>query len=132
MAKSVGMAQAKSKLADLVGRAAYKGERIVLERRGRPVAVLIGMDEYNRLRDLERRQTARGFRPRCASARRNWWPRPVGFGLGWATRWMGWPKPSARCPRPTTPSGFNLPKTSADGGQLLGCISSACIFRVSP
>lgn len=52
MAKSVGMAQAKSKLADLVGRAAYKGERIVLERRGRPMAVLIGIDEYNRLQDL--------------------------------------------------------------------------------
>lgn len=53
MDNSVGMAQAKSKLAELVGRVAYGGERFILERRGQPVAVLINVSEYRRLRDLE-------------------------------------------------------------------------------
>lgn len=54
MDKSIGMAQAKSKLAELVGRAAYGGERFILQRRGQPMAVLIGVDEYERLRRQER------------------------------------------------------------------------------
>ena len=53
MDKTIGMAQAKSQLAELTGRVAYGGERFVLERRGRPVAILIGVEEYKRLRNLE-------------------------------------------------------------------------------
>jgi prevent-host-death family protein len=53
MDRSVGMAKAKSRLSELVGRVAYGGERFILERRGRPMAVLIGVDEYDRLRELE-------------------------------------------------------------------------------
>lgn len=53
MDRSIGMAQAKSKLAELVGRVAYGGEYFILERRGQPMAVLISVDEYKRLRDLK-------------------------------------------------------------------------------
>ncbi len=53
MVRTIGMAEAKSKLSDLVGRAAYGGERFILERRGRPVAILIGLDDYRRLQELE-------------------------------------------------------------------------------
>ena len=53
MDKSIGMAHAKSKLAELVGRVAYGGEHFILERRGQPMAVLIGVDEYKRLRGLQ-------------------------------------------------------------------------------
>jgi prevent-host-death family protein len=49
------MAQAKSNLAELVGQVAYGSKRFILERRGRPVAVLIGMEEYKRLQELEDR-----------------------------------------------------------------------------
>lgn len=52
MDRPVGMAEAKSKLADLVGQVAYGGERFVLERRGRPMAVLISVEEYKRLREV--------------------------------------------------------------------------------
>lgn len=52
MGRSIGMAEAKSKLADLVGQVAYSGELFVLERRGRPMAVLIGVEEYKRLKEL--------------------------------------------------------------------------------
>jgi prevent-host-death family protein len=63
MAKSIGMTQAKSKLAELVGRVAYGGERFVLERRGQPMAVLINVDEYRRLRNLEWETRGRPFPP---------------------------------------------------------------------
>ena len=52
MDRSIGMAQAKSNLAELVGQVAYGGEHFILERRGHPVAVLLNVDEYKRLREL--------------------------------------------------------------------------------
>jgi prevent-host-death family protein len=53
MARTIGMAEAKSKLSDLVGQVAYGGQEFVLERRGRPMAVLISLDEYRRWQELE-------------------------------------------------------------------------------
>jgi prevent-host-death family protein len=58
MDQAISMVEAKSKLADLVGQVAYAGKRFILERRGRPMAVLISVDEYRRLQELE--PTARG------------------------------------------------------------------------
>ena len=49
MDRSVGMVEAKSKLAELVGQVKYGGQRYVLERRGQPMAVLISLEEYERL-----------------------------------------------------------------------------------
>lgn len=53
MAHTIGMSEAKSKLSDLVGQVAYGGQEFVLERRGRPMAVLISLDEYRRWQELE-------------------------------------------------------------------------------
>ena len=52
MDQFIGMAQAKSHLAELVSRVRCRGERFVLERRGRPVAVLISLEEYRRWQEL--------------------------------------------------------------------------------
>lgn len=49
MERIIGMAEAKSKLAELVGQVKYGGDRYVLERRGQPMAVLIGVAEFERL-----------------------------------------------------------------------------------
>lgn len=49
MERAVGMAEAKSKLSELVGQAKYGGETFILQRRGQPMAVLIGVDEFERL-----------------------------------------------------------------------------------
>ncbi len=54
MEHPISMVEAKSKLADLVGQVAYADKRFILERRGRPMAVLISVDEYRRLQELER------------------------------------------------------------------------------
>lgn len=49
MNQTIGMMEAKSKLAELVGRVAYGGQRYILERRGRPMAMLISIEEYEQL-----------------------------------------------------------------------------------
>lgn len=40
-ARSVGVAEAKKGLSDLLGRVAYGGETVVITRRGRPMAMLV-------------------------------------------------------------------------------------------
>jgi len=49
MDRFVSMVEAKSKLAELVGQVKYGGQRYILKRRGEPMAVLIGFEEYRRL-----------------------------------------------------------------------------------
>lgn len=49
MTNSVSIAQAKRELSQLVNRAAYGYEVIVLSSRGKPKAVLLGIEEYERL-----------------------------------------------------------------------------------
>jgi prevent-host-death family protein len=74
MNQVIGMVEAKSKLAELVGQVKYGGKRYVLERRGRPMAMLVSVEEYEQLQarvstdvkarisplppDLQRRQAA--------------------------------------------------------------------------
>jgi prevent-host-death family protein len=43
------MVEAKSKVAELVGKVKYAGQRYVLARRGPPMAVLISLEECERL-----------------------------------------------------------------------------------
>ena len=49
MEQAIGMTEAKSKLSELVGQARFGGETFVLQRRGQPMAVLIGVNEFKRL-----------------------------------------------------------------------------------
>lgn len=46
-------AQAKSKFSELVGRAAYGRERIVIKRKGKPIAALIGIEDLMRFEKME-------------------------------------------------------------------------------
>jgi prevent-host-death family protein len=50
MAVHVSIGQVKRDISDLVNRVAYQGEQIILTSRGRPKAVLISVEEYERLR----------------------------------------------------------------------------------
>lgn len=45
----------RQQLADTLNRVAYKGERIVLERRGKDVAALVSLDDLALLEQLEDR-----------------------------------------------------------------------------
>lgn len=49
MAERVGAAEAKAHFSELMARVAHGGERFVLERRGKPVAALVGVGDLERL-----------------------------------------------------------------------------------
>lgn len=49
MSQTVSMAEAKSKLSEIVGQVKYGGKQYILERRGQPMAVLISVETYERL-----------------------------------------------------------------------------------
>jgi len=50
---NVSVAKVRNNLADALNRAAYAGERVILERRGKPVAALVSMDDLELLEQLE-------------------------------------------------------------------------------
>jgi prevent-host-death family protein len=52
MSKTINLAEARRKLLELTGQA-FAGEAIIISRRGREIAVLIGIEEYRRLKALE-------------------------------------------------------------------------------
>ena len=56
MKQTVGMTEAKSKLAELVGRTKYGNQVFILQRRGQPMAVLMSVDEYERLKSVATHQ----------------------------------------------------------------------------
>jgi prevent-host-death family protein len=49
----VSIVEVKDRLADLLNRVAYGGERVVLRRRGKPVAVLVSMEDLHALQAIE-------------------------------------------------------------------------------
>jgi prevent-host-death family protein len=49
----VSTAEARNRLADLINRAAFGQERIVLTRRGKPVAALVPVEDMEWLEDME-------------------------------------------------------------------------------
>lgn len=49
MARRISAAQAKAHLSDLMARVAHAGEQFLIERRGKPVAALVSVDDLERL-----------------------------------------------------------------------------------
>lgn len=54
MAKKVSAAHAKAHLSELVAEAAYAGEHIIIERRGKPLAALVGLKDLEHLEQCAR------------------------------------------------------------------------------
>ena len=52
----------RNNLADTLNRVAYTGERIVLERRGKPVAAIVSIEDLARLEQLEDHADLRAVR----------------------------------------------------------------------
>ena len=52
---SISTSKAREFLADLITEVAYKGERVVLTRHGKPVAALISSEDLERLEELDLR-----------------------------------------------------------------------------
>jgi prevent-host-death family protein len=53
----VSIGQVKRDISELVNRVSYAGERIILTSRGKPKAVLINIEDYERLLKSENRAT---------------------------------------------------------------------------
>ena len=49
MAERIRVTEAKAQLSALMARVGYAGERFVIERRGRPLAALVGVEDLARL-----------------------------------------------------------------------------------
>ena len=49
MAEKIRVTEAKAHLSALMARVGYGGERFVIERRGRPLAALVGVEDLERL-----------------------------------------------------------------------------------
>ena len=46
MNKKMNVAEAKKKFSEILARTAYNGERFIISRRGKPMAVLIGLEDF--------------------------------------------------------------------------------------
>ncbi|MBI4492317.1 MAG: type II toxin-antitoxin system Phd/YefM family antitoxin [Chloroflexi bacterium] len=73
MARRVSAAEAKAQLPALMASVAYGSERVLIERRGKPLAALVSVDDLERLE----REQAVSARPRGALALVGLW-RDVG------------------------------------------------------
>jgi prevent-host-death family protein len=53
MALEVSIGQVKRDISELVNRVAYQGERVILTSRGKPKAVLVSLQDYEKIRYAE-------------------------------------------------------------------------------
>lgn len=56
MTTTFATAEAKARLSELVNRVAYGDERVVIVRRGKPVAALVSVEDLHRLESIEPRE----------------------------------------------------------------------------
>ena len=50
---NVSIVEARANLSEVLNKAAYAGERVVLERHGKPAAAIVSMDDLKLLEELE-------------------------------------------------------------------------------
>jgi prevent-host-death family protein len=72
---------ARDSFAEVVNRAAYKGERIALERHGKTVAAIVSAEDLELLEALEDRMDLDAARKALKEPRRNWDDVKAEFGL---------------------------------------------------
>src|SRR5262245_878799 len=64
------VAEAKNRFSDVLRRAEYGGERVIVERHGKPVAAIVSTDDLRRLEATEDAADLRDARAALAEARR--------------------------------------------------------------
>ncbi len=68
--RTMTAAGARSQFSEVVNRTAFGGERVVVTRRGKPLAALVPIEDLALLEELEDRVDARDFRVARKAARR--------------------------------------------------------------
>ncbi len=56
MTTVAGTAEVKARLSEFVSRILVRGDRVIVARRGRPVAALVGLDDLRRLEAMDAQQ----------------------------------------------------------------------------
>jgi prevent-host-death family protein len=54
MKRTLSVVEVRRKFSEIIGRVAYAHERIIVERRGRPMVVIINLDDFERLEALDK------------------------------------------------------------------------------
>ena len=49
MSQAIGVAEAKRRFSELMSKTLYKGERFIIERKGKPVAAMVSVDDLKQL-----------------------------------------------------------------------------------
>lgn len=65
---TISVVEARKKFSDLMARVAYAGERIVIERRGKPMMAWISIEDLHRLAELEKEASPVRVRRQAALA----------------------------------------------------------------
>jgi len=65
---TVSVVEARKKFSDLMSRVAYAGQRIVIERRGKPMMAWISIEDLHRLAELEQEASPVRIRRQAALA----------------------------------------------------------------
>lgn len=58
----ISVAELRNKIADAINRAAYRGERIIIERRGKPTAAIVSMQDLETLEAMEEAEDLKAAR----------------------------------------------------------------------
>lgn len=58
----ISVAELRSRIADAINRAAYRGERIVIERRGKPAAAIVSIEDLELLEAMEEAEDLKAAR----------------------------------------------------------------------
>lgn len=67
---NVGIAEIRDHLADALNRVVYANERVILERRGKPTAAIISLDDLALLEAVEDREDVKAAKRALANMRR--------------------------------------------------------------
>lgn len=52
IAKAIGVAEVKRKFSEYMSRTLYKGERFVIEKKGKPVAAMVSIEDLKKIEDI--------------------------------------------------------------------------------
>lgn len=69
MTLRIAASEVRNRIGEILARVRYGGELILVERRGRPVAAILSVDEYRRLDEIRRQWEALQRRRRFAAIR---------------------------------------------------------------
>lgn len=61
MSRAIGVAEAKRRFSELMSRTLYKGERFLIERKGKPVAALVSIEDLKKIEEIAAKEEKKGL-----------------------------------------------------------------------